>query len=46
MWLVKYYLTGGTLVSRRFPSLAAATNFTVYDICCWEVKEFYLIDEV
>ena len=45
MWRVRYYLTGGTLVAKTFPSLHAATDFMVYKICTWRVHECYLIED-
>ena len=41
MWYVSYYMVGGTLASKTFPSLREATEFVVYKIYSWDVREFY-----
>lgn len=30
MWKVRYYMVGGTLVTKYFPNLYEATQFAVY----------------
>ena len=45
MWRVKYYLVGGTRITKFFPTLAEATNFVVYKICSWDVYEFIKVKE-
>jgi hypothetical protein len=30
MWKVRYYMVGGTLVTKYFPNLHEATQFAVY----------------
>jgi len=32
MYKVRYYLTGGTLVSKKFDTLGEAINFSVYKV--------------
>lgn len=44
MWVVKYYLTGGTLSTKRFKSLAEATAFCVYKVGYGQVYSVYLDD--
>jgi len=44
MWRLRYYLTTGQLVSKQFESMAAAVDFSVYKISCWEVHDCYLED--
>jgi len=44
MWRVRYYLSGGTLTSRDFPSMEDAVRFMVYSICSWNVYDSYLIN--
>ena len=44
MWRVSYYLVGGTLTSKTFPSLTEATHFMVYKICTWNVHDCYRVD--
>jgi len=39
MYKVKYYLTGGTLVSKIFPNFHEATMFAVYKAGFQEVYE-------
>jgi hypothetical protein len=44
MYKVSYYMTGGTLSSRIFETLAQATDFMVYKISSWDVYECYRMD--
>jgi hypothetical protein len=44
MWRVSYYMCGGTLTSKTFPTMHAATEFVVYKISSWDVREFYKLD--
>jgi hypothetical protein len=40
MWQVKYYLSGGTRVTKLFPTLHDATIYVVYKIRSCNVYEF------
>ena len=40
MWRVKYYMVGGTKVTKWFPTLTEATHFVVYKIRTCNVDEF------
>ena len=40
MWRVKYYMVGGTRITKLFPTLYDATMFVVYKIRSWDVYEF------
>ncbi len=44
MWVVKYYLTGGTLATKRFETLHDATMFCVYQAGYGSVHSVYLDD--
>jgi hypothetical protein len=44
MWVVKYYMTGGTRSTRRFATLHDATRFCVYDVGYGQVDSVYLDD--
>jgi len=44
MWVLKYYLTTGQLVTKLFPSLSEVTEFVVYKICAWNVHDCYRED--
>ena len=44
VWRVRYYMTGGTLTARTFPSLREATDFMVYKIYSWDVHDCYRVD--
>jgi hypothetical protein len=43
MYKVRYYLTGGTLVSKTFNTLSEAITFSVYKV---GFGQFYGIDKV
>jgi hypothetical protein len=43
MYKVRYYMTGGTLVSKTFPSFHEATMFAVYEA---GFQAVYSIDKV
>jgi hypothetical protein len=45
MWRVKYYLSGGTRVTKLFPTLHDATMFVVYKIRSWDVYEFIKVEK-
>jgi hypothetical protein len=45
MYKVKYYLTGGTLVSKVFATLHEATMFAVYKAPFQSVHEIYKVEE-
>ena len=45
MWRVKYYLSGGTRVTKLFPTLTEATHFVVYKIRSWDVYEFIKVEK-
>jgi len=44
MWVVKYYMSGGTLATRRFKSLHDATHFCIYKVGYGQVDRLYLDD--
>ena len=44
MWVVKYYMTGGTRSTRRFSTLHEATLFCVYKAGYGQVDAVYLDD--
>jgi len=41
MYKVKYYMTGGTLVSKKFNTLREAINFSIYKV---DFQQLYGID--
>jgi hypothetical protein len=41
MYKVKYYLTGGTFVSKKFNTLGEAINFSIYKV---DFQQLYGID--
>jgi hypothetical protein len=45
MYLVRYYLTGGTLTRKVFLTLHDATMFCVYKVNTGDVHSFDLIKE-
>jgi hypothetical protein len=45
MWRVKYYMVGGTKVTKLFPTLTEATHFVVYKIRTCNVCEFIKVKE-
>jgi hypothetical protein len=45
MWRVRYYMVGGTKVTKLFPTLYDATQFVVYKIRTCDVYEFIKVKE-
>ena len=45
MYRVRYYMSGGTRVSRLFNTLHDATMFAVYSICAWDVYDFIKVKD-
>jgi len=45
MYKVRYYMTGGTLTSKTFPSFHEATMFAVYDAGFQAVHSMELIKD-
>ena len=45
MYKVKYYLTGGTLVSKKFVTLSEAIIFSVYKVGFQQFYGIYKVEE-
>ena len=45
MYKVRYFLSGGTLVSKLFPTLTEAVHFCVYKVGFMQTHEIYKVDE-
>jgi len=42
MWVVKYYLSGGTRVTKQFKTLHDATMFCIHHVGFGQVDRMYL----
>ena len=45
MWRVRYYMVGGTRVTKLFDTLHNATMFVVYKIRACDVYEFIKVEK-
>jgi len=45
LYKVRYFLTGGTLTSKTFPTLYEAVMFSVYKVGFMQTHEIYKVEE-
>lgn len=45
MYKVRYFLTGGTLVSKLFPTISEAIQFSVFRVGFMQTHEIYKVEE-